>query len=703
MKQALAFLLVLASFPLLADDWGDLENSTEMDKRDLVVNALPFGFRADRGSFGFHFLYLVRYQDQKKFRSQAFLPLLYRAQSKVDGRKRALFAPFYYTQTGPRSTTLATPLLFSFTESTGQLADRSIFACPFFVRTSTRSGLDQDLAQSQTIWAPAVPLFYHHSDSKTGSRNVVLLADWESTESGLSRFWLYPVIGWKRDSYAMFFPLALYLENKENQTSVTYSPVYYASRGGARETTIAGPYIDSRTAGSSVSALLPAYFSYASDDFKLDLILPWHLKVEKGDSKFYVHVTGAASSTAKVRLGMEENLYLDADVSWLYNAFSVSTRVPLEVTGADAGALEGDFSRENSRAFAGYSAIYGLIAYEAADTRRHLRVLPLSWLTWDARNDEGTYVVPVAFAYSSSKDSSYLAIFPALVPLYGRQTAGGRMKEAYLGGAFIRETDEAKKESEYTVLWPFINVYNSPAVSSFRVMPLVWHQSKTEGPVTTSYTLSTLYFSKSVAQENSTNKFRTVFPLYFETSESKSTALADGAPGSEITETHGNLLGLVDFKSGPESRFWVLPVFFAGENYSSLLPVYYYKKDKDDSVLVSPLALAISSETEQTVLSPVYMNFEEDGEGMELGAFGAGWFRYHNESTGEDLKLAGLGIVYMSSEIENRTYEGSLFGVLWSLEEDTQAETSRFALLEGVYARSVENGEVTHSLFGLTI
>lgn len=707
MKHALVFFLAIFCIPLLADDWGDLENSTEMDKRDMAINALPFGFRADRGSFGFHFLYLVRYQDQKKFRSQAFLPFLYRAQSKIDGRKRALFAPFYYTETGPRSSTLATPVVFSYTESSGELADRSIFACPFFVRSRSRSGLEGNLAQSETFWAPVAPLVYHHSDG-AGSRNVVLLADWESNERGLSHFWVYPIAGWKRDSYAGVFPLFLHLQNKDNQTSVTYSPVYYASRGGTRETTIAGPYIDSRTKESSVSALLPAYFSYASSDFTLDLLFPWHLKVETPDSKIYVHVTGAASTVAQVRFGTEKNLYVDADISWLYNAFNFSTRVPLGTSTADLAPADGTLSRENSRAYAGYSALYGLIAYEAADTRRHFRFLPLSWLSWDTRNEDGTIVVPVAFAYSSSTDSSYLAIFPALVPLYGRQTSARTMKEAYLGGAFIRETDEARSRNEYTVLWPLINVYNSPEESGFRAVPFVWHQSKTQGAVTTSYTLSTLYFSKKVETETESHEFNTIFPVYFETTETKSAALLqNGEPGSveraESKQIHGNLLGLVDYKTGPESRLWILPVFFAGENYSSLLPVYYYKKDKEDSLLVSPLALAIQSETEQTVLSPVYMNFEEDGEGMELGAFGAGWFRYHNESTGEDLKLAGLGLVYMSSEIENRTYEGSLFGVLWSLEQDTERDTSRFALLEGVYARSVEAGEVTHSFFGLSI
>lgn len=680
MRKAVALLALVLSVPLTAADWTDLEETRPLQAEDLM-QLLPIGFQTGRDSFRFHFLYVARFQDEKNMRSQAFLPFVYRAQSKIDSRRRSLFAPLYYTETGVDSRTVATPLVFSFSQKNG-LAARRLLVTPLFGSYYSGRGLDEDLAYSSTFWAPIVPLVFHSADT-TKSRTFALLADWSRSESGLERFWIYPFFGWKRGSYALLAPVFFHTEDSVQGTSSTYSPVFYRYSSAERRTVWAGPYFDSSSRESSATVLFPLYAAYDRGETSVSMIVPWKLEVKTSDFDLYIHITGLSSTSTRIAIGESNNVCLDGSVSWMYNAFSFSTRVPLSGPG-----------KNDPASYMKVSGLYGLTAYRAEGTKRHFRLLPLSWLSWDTAGDDSTIVIPAGFAWAKSSDSSYLAVFPGLVPLYGRQETRHSLTEAVLGGLFMREQDSAKQSSEYTVLWPLVNIYESPEASGFRALPFVWRWSRREGEVTTSRMISTLYITQSVESPEATEEFNAILPVYFETTHTEKNG---------EREMHGNLLGLIDFRSGKGSRFWVLPVFYASPDYNALLPLYYYSKHEEKSVFVSPVALAMNDETSTTVLSPLYLNFASDGESREFGVFGAGWFRYENAETGEDLRLAGLGIVYMSSKRENRTYEGSLFGILWSREEDVETGDSRFALLEGVYARSVENGEVTHSLFGLTI
>ena len=70
---------------------------------------------------------------------------------------------------------------------------------------------------------------------------------------------------------------------------------------------------------------------------------------------------------------------------------------------------------------------------------------------------------PLLFYHTGGDDKSYFVLFPGFVPLYGRQLAGASHREAFGLIAFWREYDDAKKRHEYSVLWPFINMYYDPA------------------------------------------------------------------------------------------------------------------------------------------------------------------------------------------------------------------------------------------------
>ena len=73
-------------------------------------------------------------------------------------------------------------------------------------------------------------------------------------------------------------------------------------------------------------------------------------------------------------------------------------------------------SREESLSFSGYSLLFGLLSYEAADTRRHFRLLPLSWFSWDKTSDDKVYVAPL-FLWYQTEVLEYFVFFP----FYGKQ------------------------------------------------------------------------------------------------------------------------------------------------------------------------------------------------------------------------------------------------------------------------------------------
>ncbi|MEM7182722.1 MAG: hypothetical protein AAF518_17545 [Spirochaetota bacterium] len=171
-------------------------------------------------------------------------------------------------------------------------------------------------------------------------------------------------------------------------------------------------------------------------------------------------------------------------------------------------AKKRDFTREDSLSFAGYSALFGLISYEKADTKRHFRLLPFSWLTWDEASDEKIIIVPpfppIAVWYET-EDISYNVFFP----FYGRQRDEDSEITSYLLNFYIRESYKEEKLEETSVLWPLANFYRSETSSGQRVLPFYLHKNVIEKDktVTSNYSLFSYYNNETHKNGNQYKSF----------------------------------------------------------------------------------------------------------------------------------------------------------------------------------------------------
>ena len=311
------------------------------------------------------------------------------------------------------------------------------------------------------------------------------------------------------------------------------------------------------------------YFSWQYRRWAATLVLPWKFEYRSRRKSLYINIIGISKSVASgpnpnVSIGIgkgERGWYLDTDVSWLYDVFSISTRFTLKKpwededfeidSGSDLPAdgelgksekesevgkgsgvsikEKREFSREDSNYFWGWKVLFGWAAYERGDNRRHFRVVPLWWITWDKeRDDKKTQIVNVW--YYKSDEERMLFIMPIwwdyrsedkeyffVVPLYGKQVIGDSFIKGYLLIAYWDEYDAERDHREHTVLWPLINWYTSPEQSGWRFLPLIWHKKSREKGIQTSRTISLLYYGRkrSRLDDGSTLYDFSLSPLHY--------------------------------------------------------------------------------------------------------------------------------------------------------------------------------------------
>ncbi len=300
----------------------------------------------------------------------------------------------------------------------------------------------------------------------------------------------------------------------------TWVPFYYNHENPAEgETTWIAPlyyHHDSlEHKGYFTRIVAPLYWNFETDKRDTTLFLPLYFETAKknGTGSNYINILGYSRSVLAgtnpvidASLGTNQRgVYLDIDVSWLVEMASVSTRVTVPMKSGEEKIYEEEqpsgeitiskknrVSRESSTNFWGFHALYGLMAFEKADSKRHLRILPLSWLTWDENSDDRIKVILNYVSYKQD-ETEYLVFFP----FYGYQRIGESYSKGYMLNAYWHEYDHDKKMHEYTVLWPIINWYDSPEKEGWRVIPLVWHKNHTEDNILHSSTYTPLYMNRS--------------------------------------------------------------------------------------------------------------------------------------------------------------------------------------------------------------
>ena len=292
----------------------------------------------------------------------------------------------------------------------------------------------------------------------------------------------------------------------------------------------------------------PLYWNIDTPKRETTLFLPLYFTTQRrdGTGQHFFCIAGIGASLlagtnplASFGAGLnEKGIYFDSDISWLINMFSLSRRdtIPLsktrfasmlpesikeqeKETAATTITDRSDMSRENTIHYVGIELLYGLIAYKEADSKRHFRVLPLSYLSWDDTSDNKVNFVFAAYLSHREESAEYSVIMPLFIPVYGHQRIGKSHREGYALNAYWNEYDAQTKMTERTVLWPLINWYYSPTQSGWRALPiLTWHKWHTEDGTDYSRTFTIPLSYYSTRRRNADNVTLSTFiinPLFY--------------------------------------------------------------------------------------------------------------------------------------------------------------------------------------------
>ncbi len=499
---------------------------------------------------------------------------------------------------------------------------------PLFGRTTARYGEDRwsGTLMRSSLWFPIIPLYYQSSDALEGAhRNLFWVFDWRTApEGGIKRFWFIPFVFHEtgESGYRYYFPFYMRPSGSKKDEGTSYGLFHY-NRHTTDESVrwVLLYYGRSATAkGEEAAYWMPLYFHNRTPERDITLFLPLYFDYESANRSVHVNILGLSRSVAAgpgpgVSLGLgrgERGWHVDTDLSWLYDVVSVSTRItlkrPARADGAAVPAGEAPLesaasvepaagvslqekktvSRENAEYFWGFRLLFGLTAFEMADSKRHFRLLPLSWLTWDRDSDDRMKWVLNYLSYKSG-EVEYLVFFP----LYGMQRDGRSFKRGYVLNLYWDEYDEPAGLRERTVLWPIANWYSSPKKSGWRIFPLILHRERREDGLLSMSTISPLYYGASAAAEDRT-KFAGSFSISL-LHCAKSTTVEGRTAGfyffpiiplfyrsTDGGDTHTNVLWFIDHAhsaDGADSRFWLLPLYLSRtsprRSYRYVFPLFY--------------------------------------------------------------------------------------------------------------------------------
>lgn len=457
------------------------------------------------------------------------------------------------------------PLIYHHSGSEGQSHTNLLW---LFDWASTSEGLNRTWVMPFLFWKQdaytIIPPFYfnlHAGKSKqdgASHHNALLLFNWGYNEEGsLSKFWFIPFVFHQpgESGYRYYVPFYCRPPGNTHQAGTSFGLFHYHSWQPGKETRWYGylHYYNRDIAEKKKTNIwFLLYTSLKREDYSLKVVLPLYFTYTSAEKSLSVNILGLSRSIAagpnpQIGVGAgksEHGWYVDTDVSWLYDVVSVASRITvssseeaLDTVGAhpdtsisemitdgtandtaraedaeDTGvSLHGGIAtpRENTRTFWGLHLLFGLTAVELADDTRHVRVLPLSWITWDKSSDNRVTWL-LNYLHYKQEETEYLVFFP----FYGMQREGSSFRKGYLLNAYWDEYDAHTDLRERTVLWPLVNWYRSPDKSGWRVFPLIWHKKWKDDNGSHMQTISPLYYGKRDRIADTGMKAFSISPLH---------------------------------------------------------------------------------------------------------------------------------------------------------------------------------------------
>ncbi len=452
------------------------------------------------------------------------------------------FFPLFHTFKAPGGAGLLTPLFGHIKNGTHQFYSllwtlyyngnekgmTSLAILPFFLWQRDRrfvffplyyrSTPDED---SVVEMAPfPVPLYYRSQNKNGGHLNLLGLFDAGWDAMGLNRIWTIPIFFYKKDSYLHLLPILFSSKSRMNDDSLeeySFGPLHYMHRSKQESTAWLGYLFYAHENAVEQSKMLhffPFYFSWKTRYSAGRLILPLSIHYEDAemDADLYFAFYNSLTTTLRPGIAMNEKgeraYSLKWEASLFYNVFSIETKYTIfkgseppeyvleESNDTDANVTTNNADQEESPSISGRTSfdvdaaenyfrtdlLFGLFSYVRADSNRHLRVLPLAWLTWSDKNEDRLFLLPPIlplFVNYRSGDESYFLLFP----FYGSQMKGDSYRRFFMLNLYVTSYDASSDGRYHYLLWPLIAMHYSPDSGGFWILPFLYmdHQSSPDG------------------------------------------------------------------------------------------------------------------------------------------------------------------------------------------------------------------------------
>lgn len=532
-RYSLIFLFFSIPIGIFPKTWPDLEAEKEIKvygserSAKFTSSNILYDIENWTNHYSVRTLGFYRYYDYPKAKTKSIFPFYYHIQSKSDNREYKRILNVNVTKENEAVYHSFYPFVFWGMDKN----ESYVTTIPLFFSSSNDT--------NSKLGFPVIPLLYYHNRETFGeNRNYYLrfltLMHFElDGNQGLHKFSIFPLVYYSKNNYLFLPPLLYFQSQNSNENEYWMGPFFYSNnKAKAESLLVAFPVFGRyRKPGIELDFIFPIYLNYANDEEDYHINLLWYTK----------------TNSANVNVATNDgNVYVDFDFGILYNLFGYSQRTKilkgsLEPKSKDSSepklVKKREFNRENSNSFIGYNLLFGIFSYERADTKRHIRLLPLAWFTWDEASTDNVVLLPPFFPIWFSYQSDDLE-YKVLFPLYGKQKDKDSEFRVYLLNFYLTEEKKENNRNEQSYFWPFVNIYKSDIDSGHRILPFYIHRNfeKDKKHYHNTFTLLSSY-RKTMIPSYSETEFL-FWPLWISYDEKKSQY------------------------SGEEKTVWITPFFY---------------------------------------------------------------------------------------------------------------------------------------------
>ncbi len=402
------------------------------------------------------------------------------------------------------------------------------------------------------IFRTFFPFFFYKNDMNEKYLQSLIFYSYQNKNKLDESFYIFPIyFSNEKDVESSTWALNYYTseDKKKQEIFTTLFPLYFKSEDESSKTRQSLLLFENKNkkTGNYFRTAFPIYYSWKTAKSDGYVFFPFYTNIDyPNKTNFNLNLFGFAKNTNTGIYSPDINLdagtkdsytYLDTDFSWLYNVFKIETRIStklleeikeefqtkkvskdekLVVSESPKITKKKDFTRENTLNFFGINFLFSAFSFERGDSKRHFRLLPLTWLTWDNNSKDQLVAVPF-YVHFKNQFLEYTVLFP----FYGKQKTPEEKRSAY--GLFFYLDEEFKKNNhkETSIIWPFFNSYRADNQEGSRLIPFYRHKKTWNESELKENTISLFHYSNSYLDEFGKEKSYLISPFWFSNSDTK--------------------------------------------------------------------------------------------------------------------------------------------------------------------------------------